>query len=102
MVLGMFRIAGELFGWKNRRTGAVHQYKLADVQKVEWMKTGAHTYQLNIRLGESKNNATARFDAFPEKNFRDITQHFQENLKVPLVKAKAACRGWHWGEYSFK
>ncbi|RQX71376.1 transcriptional elongation factor FACT80, partial [Toxoplasma gondii CAST] len=96
--IGLFKMSGDLFGWKNRKTGSVHQYKAADIVSASWIMTGFDAYQLRILLGPHKNDLMVRFDGFHEKNFADLSRHFDAHFKVKLQRGQQAYRGWHWGD----
>ncbi|KEP66234.1 UNVERIFIED_CONTAM: transcriptional elongation factor FACT80 [Hammondia hammondi] len=96
--IGLFKMSGDLFGWKNRKTGSVHQYKAADIVSASWIMTGPDAYQLRILLGPHKNDLMVRFDGFHEKNFADLNRHFDTHFKVKLQRGQQAYRGWHWGD----
>ncbi|KFG49368.1 transcriptional elongation factor FACT80, partial [Toxoplasma gondii GAB2-2007-GAL-DOM2] len=96
--IGLFKMSGDLFGWKNRKTGSVHQYKAADIVSASWIMTGFDAYQLRILLGPHKNDLMVRFDGFHEKNFADLSRHFEAHFKVKLQRGQQAYRGWHWGD----
>ncbi|OEH77787.1 structure specific recognition protein [Cyclospora cayetanensis] len=64
---GLFKMSGEVFGWKNRRNGKVYQYKSADIADAQWIHCGADQYQLKIVLGAQRNDSIIRFDGFHKK-----------------------------------
>ncbi|PHJ20159.1 structure specific recognition protein [Cystoisospora suis] len=90
-------MSGDLFGWKNRKTGSVHQYKASDIVRAQWLHTGSDAYQLRILLAPHKNDQIVRFDGFHEKNYVELRRHFEEVFNVKLLRVQQAHRGWHWG-----
>lgn len=99
---GLFKMSGEVFGWKNRRNGKVYQYKSSDIADAQWIHCGADQYQLKVVLGPHRNDGIIRFDGFHKKNYDDIKRHFQEHFKLPLSPKNVAHLGWHWGDVSME
>ncbi|KAL8436575.1 hypothetical protein ACSSS7_001607 [Eimeria intestinalis] len=64
---GLFKMSGEVFGWKNRRNGKVYQYKSSDIADAQWIHCGADQYQLKVVLGPHRNDSIVRFDGFHKK-----------------------------------
>ncbi|KAL8451599.1 hypothetical protein Emag_002642 [Eimeria magna] len=64
---GLFKMSGEVFGWKNRRNGKVYQYKSSDIAEAQWIHCGADQYQLKVVLGPHRNDSIVRFDGFHKK-----------------------------------
>lgn len=99
--LGTFKMSAELFGWKNRKSGKVNQYRSSEVRKIEWMKTGASTYQIKVHLNEGRGYQVVLLDGFKEENYESIKKHIEEHFHMPLETIETAVRGWHWGEYKW-
>ncbi|KAL8445493.1 hypothetical protein Emed_005574 [Eimeria media] len=97
---GLFKMSGEVFGWKNRRNGKVYQYKSSDIADAQWIHCGADQYQLKVVLGPHRNDSIVRFDGFHKKNYEDIRRHFQSHFKMTLQSKNVAHLGWHWGDVS--
>ncbi|CDJ60363.1 structure specific recognition protein I, putative [Eimeria maxima] len=97
---GLFKMSGEIFGWKNRRNGKVYQYKSSDVADAQWIHCGADHYQLKIVLGPHRNDSIVMFDGFHKKNYEDIRRHFLDHFKLNLTSKSIAHLGWHWGDVS--
>ncbi|CDJ49471.1 structure specific recognition protein I, putative [Eimeria brunetti] len=97
---GLFKMSGEIFGWKNRRNGKVYQYKSSDVAEAQWVHCGADHYQLKVILGPHRNDSIVIFDGFHKKNYEDIRHHFAEHFKINLNLKSIAHLGWHWGDVS--
>ncbi|KAL8272315.1 hypothetical protein Esti_003769 [Eimeria stiedai] len=97
---GLFKMSGEVFGWKNRRNGKVYQFKSSDTADAQWIHCGADQYQLKVVLGPHRNDSIVRFDGFHKKNYEDIRRHFLNHFKMTLHSKNVAHLGWHWGDVS--
>eukprot|EP00921_Rhytidocystis_pertsovi_P003819 GHVQ01006625.1.p1 GENE.GHVQ01006625.1~~GHVQ01006625.1.p1 ORF type:complete len:509 (+),score=59.66 GHVQ01006625.1:289-1815(+) len=101
---GLFKMNNDVFGWKNKITNRVYQYKAADVDLAYWVKTSPSSNQLKLFINGSAKDTPSqivRFDGFRDEHCEQLRSHFQKHCKIKLVKAETALRGWHWGEYSW-
>eukprot|EP00920_Eleutheroschizon_duboscqi_P003968 GHVT01009267.1.p1 GENE.GHVT01009267.1~~GHVT01009267.1.p1 ORF type:complete len:547 (-),score=62.90 GHVT01009267.1:888-2528(-) len=97
---GAFKMNPEIFGFKDRKTNSVRQFKATEVEKADWIVTGPDMYQLRVTLNSDKKHEILRFDGFKAADFAGLNAHFEENFDLPIHKRKFTHRGWHWGEYS--
>jgi len=96
--VGQFKISGDLFGWRNKKTQGIHQYNRNQVDNLDWIKTSSKECQLKIVL---KTGELLRFDGFREQDFEALSKYTDTHWKASLHKVKQASRGWHWGEYKW-
>eukprot|EP00922_Rhytidocystis_sp_ex-Travisia-forbesii_P006120 GHVS01008865.1.p1 GENE.GHVS01008865.1~~GHVS01008865.1.p1 ORF type:complete len:522 (-),score=71.00 GHVS01008865.1:249-1814(-) len=99
---GLFKMSNDVFGWKNKTTNRVYQYKGSDVESAYWVKTNNNANQLKLNISETAKESPTqiiRFDGFRDEQYEQVRSHFAKYCKLKLEKTQVALRGWHWGDY---
>eukprot|EP00922_Rhytidocystis_sp_ex-Travisia-forbesii_P063382 GHVS01094304.1.p1 GENE.GHVS01094304.1~~GHVS01094304.1.p1 ORF type:complete len:522 (+),score=77.72 GHVS01094304.1:31-1566(+) len=102
---GLFKMSNDVFGWKNKTSNRVYQYKSSDVESASWVKTSSNANQLKLYINDTAKespNQIIRFDGFRDEHYDQVRNHFSKYCKLKLEKTQVGLSGWHWGDYHWR
>lgn len=97
-------MSNDMFGWKNKTTNRVYQYRASDVEDAFWVRTGNNSNQLKLFIKTTAKETPSqivRLDGFKNEHFDQLQCHFSRYCKLELKTTTIATRGWHWGSYKW-
>lgn len=97
--LGIFRINGVVFGWRNPKTKEVIELKAQFVDELEWVRYSQRDYGLVVTTTDRDRY---EFVGFRDPDFEVLSSYMKRNWRRNLTLSKHGCKGWHWGQYSLK